>query len=108
MLKMKTNYILGLLTLLVMTPVLALDPTKPDIIQPTTKEKVAVQTLVLTMVRMSDNKPSATINGQLYHVGDKIGGYSISRITAKQVILKNNRGQLRLDLLTKGALRKSS
>ena len=89
-------------------PLLADDPTRPDIIQTPAKTQSVVKTLHLTMVRMSDKKPSATINGQLLHIGDMIGGYRVSRITAKQVILTNNKGQLKLNLITKGALRKSS
>ena len=93
---------------MLVSPLMANDPTRPDIIQTPAKTQSAVKRLHLTMVRMTDTKPSATINGQLLHVGDTIGGYRVSRITAKQVVLTNNKGQLKLNLITKGALRKSS
>ena len=104
----KNKHVLGVILLCLMTPLWADDPTRPDIVQPAAKAQSAVKKLHLTMVRMSATKPSATINGRLLHVGDRIAGYRVSRITAKQVILTNNKGQLKLNLITKGALRKSS
>ena len=85
----------------------AADPTRPDYQQPTNKSQVAVKQLQLTMVRMTKDKPSATINGRLLHVGDTIAGYRVAKITAKQVLLANNKGHIRLNLITKGALKKS-
>jgi hypothetical protein len=82
----------------------AADPTRPDYQQST---QVAVKQLQLTMVRMTKDKPSATINGRLLHVGDTIAGYRVAKITAKQVLLANNKGHVRLNLITKGALKKS-
>lgn len=104
----KNKYVIGVILTVLVSPLMADDPTRPDIVQAPAKTQSAVKKLHLTMVRMSDKKPSATINGQLLHVGDRIGGYRVSRITAKQVVLKNNKGQLKLNLITKGALRKSS
>jgi len=88
--------------------VVAADPTRPDILQPAKKAQVAVKQLKLTMVRMAADKPSATINGRPLHVGDTIAGYRVAKITAEQVLLTNAKGRLRLNLITKGALRKSS
>ena len=104
----KTNLLITLAAVLLSSTAVADDPTRPDIIQPATKGTKVIQNLRLTMVRMSENKPSATINGRLLHVGDSIGGYRVSKITAEQVLLTNNKGQLRLNLITRGALRKSS
>ena len=99
---------LALVAVLITGSLWANDPTRPDIVKPAGKVAKAIQNLRLTMVRMSDTKPSATINGRLLYVGDSIGGYRVSSISAKQVLLTNNKGQLRLNLITKGALRKSS
>lgn len=87
---------------------MASDPTRPDIMQPAKKAQIAAKQLKLTMVRMTADKPSATINGRLVHVGDTIAGYRVAKITAEQVLLTNAKGRLRLNLITKGALRKSS
>ena len=102
------KWLLLITTSLIGLPVSASDPTRPANMQPIKEAQVVIDTLKLTMVRMMTDKPSATINGQLLHVGDTIAGYQVAKITAEQVLLTNAKGRLKLNLITKGALRKSS
>ena len=102
------KWLLLITTSLIGLPVSASDPTRPANMQPIKETQVVIDTLKLTMVRMMTDKPSATINGQLLHVGDTIAGYQVAKITAEQVLLTNAKGRLKLNLITKGALRKSS
>ncbi len=97
-----------MIVLVVMSAAIADDPTRPDVIQPAAKAKAVKINYHLSMIRLAEDKPTATINGKQYQVGDTLGAYRINRITAKQVILSNNKGQLKLNLITNGALRKSS
>ncbi len=88
--------------------VLANDPTRPDIIVPKTAKPSQVRALKLTMIRTSDKGSQAVINGRSYAVGDRVGGYQVKKIGTTDVVLQNNKGTVRLSLITKGALRKKS
>ena len=90
-----------------MVSIQATDPTRPDMIQQTPKAKRVVTQLKLTMIQMSDTQSRAVINGQAMQVGDVIGGYQVTKIGSDYVILTNNKGQVRLRLITSGTLKKS-
>ena len=85
----------------------ASDPTRPDVLEQSPKSKTLVTQLKLTMIQRSESGSKATINGQSLAVGDFIGGYQLKSIGSNQVILKNNKGQVRLSLITRGTLKKS-
>ena len=84
------------------------DPTRPDVIVPKAAQKTTVRALKLTMIRTSDNGRHAVINGRSYAEGDRVGNYKIKSIGTSEVVLQNNKGTVRLSLITKGALRKKS
>ena len=88
--------------------VLADDPTRPDIVVPKTAKASQVRALKLTMIQSSERGNRAVINGRSYAEGDQVGNYEVKTIGASEVVLKNNKGTVRLSLITKGALRKKS
>ena len=85
----------------------AADPTRPD--QPVKEKKgaAAVTKFRLSMIQMAKSGPRAVINGKAVSIGDHIGSYRVTHIKPSYVILNNNKGQIRLNLITRGALRKS-
>lgn len=85
----------------------AADPTRPD--QPVQAKKgaAAVTKFRLSMIQMAKSGARAVINGETVTVGDHIGSYQVIRIKPSYVILNNNKGQIRLNLITRGGLRKS-
>ena len=85
---------------------LANDPTRPDVIAPTVAKPNQVRALKLTMIQSSDRGRRAVINGRSYTKGERVGGYQIKAIGTSDVVLQNNKGTVRLSLITKGALRK--
>lgn len=95
---------------LIFQPVLqAGDPTRPDnSAVKSSKGRVLAQQLQLTMVQITESGPRATINGQVVTTGDQVGGYRVVAIRPNEVILQNNQDKVRLSLIKRGAIRKSS
>lgn len=85
----------------------ASDPTRPDVLKQSPKAKTMVTQLKLTMIQRSKSGGLAVINGQALEIGHYIGGYRLASIGNDHVILKNNKGQVRLSLITRGTLKKS-
>ena len=108
---MRVNSLVFLLAVLVglsQGDTLASDPTRPDIVAPKAAKPGQMRALKLTMIRTSDKGSQAVINGRSYVVGDRVGGYQVKKIGTADVVLQNNKGTVRLSLITKGALRKKS
>ncbi len=47
---------------------------------------------LLTAVLMGGEEPSAVLNGSVVHVGDRINGHSVTRITKRSIFLKGPSG----------------
>jgi hypothetical protein len=77
------------------------------VLEQSPKSKTVITQLKLTMIQRSDSGAKAIINGKSLAVGDFIGGYQLQSIGSNQVVLKNNKGQVRLSLITGGTLKKS-
>ena len=100
--------IVGVVFGLAESSLIASDPTRPDVVVPKTVVPSKFQAMKLTMIRSSDKGNYAVINGRSYAKGDRVGSYTVKTIGTSEVVLKNNKGTVRLSLLTKGALRKKS
>lgn len=108
---MKVNYFLIIMLVLSglsEVTIFADDPTRPDVVVPKTVKPSKFQALKLTMIRTSAEGKHAVINGRSYVEGDRLGSYKVKTISTSEVVLQNNKGTVRLSLITKGALRKKS
>ncbi len=99
----KIIYVYSLAVLLasvVMPPVLASDPTQPEMpaLTPVTVAGQAAAVPKLTLIQSSGSRFQAVINGQLVRPGDTIAGYQVHQINARQVLLRQGERQLVLNL----------
>jgi len=82
------------------------DPTKPPSFAIPKSGKKIVTHLKLSQIRIADNDRQAVINGKRLKKGNSIAGYRIKKIEIGYVILSNDKGTLRLDLVSNRIIRK--
>jgi len=84
------------------------DSMRPPHVSATASGKVknggnkAVKPLQLQAVLVSEERSVAVINGQLLQLGEWIGGYKVTRISAEAVILQGKSGQRTLKRTGRG------
>jgi len=82
------------------------DPTQPPSFAIPKTGKKQVTNFKLSEIRIADQGRQAVINGQRLKKGNKIAGYKIKKIEVGYVILVNDKGTLRLDLISSRVIRK--
>ena len=82
------------------------DPTRPPQgIEQQTGAESAANTPRLTMIRMSEGRASAIVDGQEVVVGSQVGEMRVMKITEAEVVLKGKHGSEVLKLFAEVAKR---
>jgi len=82
------------------------DPTKPPAYAVAKADKKIVTSFVLSEIRITDDDRQAVINGKRLRKGNAIAGYRVKKIAVGHIILVNEKGTLRLNLVSSRIIRK--
>jgi hypothetical protein len=81
------------------------DPTQPPaVFKAKTQQKLI--NLTLSEIRITKKIRRAVINGTRLKKGDFIGNYRLDKIEVGYVVLENDKGKRRLNLINKSIIRK--
>ena len=82
------------------------DPTKPPSFAIPKAGKAEVTNFKLSEIRIADDERQVVINGKRLRKGNSIAGYRVKNIEVGYVILENDKGTLRLNLIASRIIRK--
>ena len=82
------------------------DPTRPPPYASPKSGKKMPTNFKLSEIRITDNDRQAVINSKRLRKGDTIASYQLRKIEVGYVILANDKGTLRLNLINSRVIRK--